>query len=328
MFINNLHIYFFFLVLNYFLFLKFKNISYLLNIYDETSAYKLHKKRGYPIGGIIIFLNLTVLFFFDFFFDYQFFNIPKLELFYFFFSLLFLFLLGLYDDKYNLRPLIKLFFLFIIIYILLTFDNSLQIHHLKFESISLTLNLGFYKKFITILFILLFLNAFNMFDGVNLQSGFYSFLVFGFFIIFIKLIHIFLFLILILIFFLYWNYKKNVFLGNSGSLIVSFIISYYFIKFYNNNTILSVEEIYIYMSLPGIDMFRLFLVRIKNRKNPFKGDLNHIHHIILEKFSYNKYFLFIHGFTFFAILLGYSYTFVVSIILFTLIYLIFYVKYK
>ena len=82
------------------------------------------------------------------------------------------------------------------------------------------------------------------------------------------------------------------------------------------------------MCLPGIDMFRLFLVRIKNRKNPFKGDLNHFHHIILKKYSYYKYFLLIHGFTVFAILLGYSYSFIASIILSTLIYLVFWLKYN
>ena len=37
------------------------------------------------------------------------------------------------------------------------------------------------------------------------------------------------------------------------------------------------------MAIPGYDMFRLFLMRIFNAKNPFIGDLNHIHHII--KFS-------------------------------------------
>ena len=37
--------------------------------------------------------------------------------------------------------------------------------------------------------------------------------------------------------------------------------------------------------IPGLDMFRLFLVRIINKKNPFAGDLNHFHHLLIKKFS-------------------------------------------
>ena len=34
-------------------------------------------------------------------------------------------------------------------------------------------------------------------------------------------------------------------------------------------------------------MLRLFLVRLINKKNPFRGDLNHLHHII-DRFVKNK----------------------------------------
>jgi hypothetical protein len=39
------------------------------------------------------------------------------------------------------------------------------------------------------------------------------------------------------------------------------------------------------MILPGMDMIRLFFVRIINKKNPFIGDKNHWHHIISSKFG-------------------------------------------
>ena len=37
--------------------------------------------------------------------------------------------------------------------------------------------------------------------------------------------------------------------------------------------------------VPGIDMLRLFMTRIYNKKNPFKGDLNHLHHLLKNKFN-------------------------------------------
>jgi UDP-GlcNAc:undecaprenyl-phosphate GlcNAc-1-phosphate transferase len=41
------------------------------------------------------------------------------------------------------------------------------------------------------------------------------------------------------------------------------------------------------MIIPGLDMLRLYIQRIYNKKNPFKADLNHLHHILLKKFNYN-----------------------------------------
>lgn len=40
------------------------------------------------------------------------------------------------------------------------------------------------------------------------------------------------------------------------------------------------------MIVPGFDMFRLFVQRLIKKRNPFKGDLNHLHHIIKKKFGY------------------------------------------
>jgi hypothetical protein len=36
------------------------------------------------------------------------------------------------------------------------------------------------------------------------------------------------------------------------------------------------------MILPGVDMFRLFMIRIFSKKNPFYPDQNHIHHLLLN----------------------------------------------
>ena len=42
------------------------------------------------------------------------------------------------------------------------------------------------------------------------------------------------------------------------------------------------------MMIPGIDMMRLFFLRIIGGKNPFKGDRSHIHHILLSKYNHLK----------------------------------------
>jgi len=253
-------------LLNIFLFFKYEKISKIFNLLDTNNNNKILKINGYPVGGVILFVNIFILFLANYFFNVDIFNIRGEQLFFFFITCLFLFLLGVCDDKFNLSPYQKFLFLFLIFYFLIFFDNSIQIVELRFDVISYTVNLGLFSKFFTILFLLMFLNAFNMFDGINLQSGLYSFLVIFVFLIFIKKINIYYFILLFLIIFLYWNCRKNVLLGNSGSLLIPFIISYYFIKFYNDNTIAFVDEIYIYMCIPGLDMFRLFVNRIIKKK--------------------------------------------------------------
>ena len=129
------------------------------------------------------------------------------------------------------------------------------------------------------------MNALNMFDGINLQAGFYSLLIFIIFII--KDTYSFYSLIIIytLMLFLFYNYQNKSFLGDSGTQVLAFIISYILIKSHNIEKIFSPEEIFIILSFPGLDMFRLFLLRILNGKNPFHADIDHIHHLITKRFS-------------------------------------------
>jgi UDP-GlcNAc:undecaprenyl-phosphate GlcNAc-1-phosphate transferase len=88
------------------------------------------------------------------------------------------------------------------------------------------------------------------------------------------------------IFLLYSNFKNDLFLGDSGVYLLGFIISFFYIKFYQVNYIKNVEVIFLYMLVPGVDMIRLFILRLYNKKNPFEADFNHLHHILLKKYDY------------------------------------------
>ena len=49
--------------------------------------------------------------------------------------------------------------------------------------------------------------------------------------------------------------------------------------------ILYADQVCLFMLLPVIDLLRLFIVRARNGKSPFKPDKKHLHHILLEKFE-------------------------------------------
>jgi len=125
-----------------------------------------------------------------------------------------------------------------------------------------------------------------MLDGINISAAVYAILLLVFLYLHQNNI-IFIVLIISLLFFLIKNYQNKLFLGNNGSYLLGFILSFFFIDL-NITKVISVEEIFLAMIIPGLDMLRLYIQRIYNKKNPFKADLNHLHHILLKKFSYYK----------------------------------------
>jgi UDP-GlcNAc:undecaprenyl-phosphate GlcNAc-1-phosphate transferase len=130
-----------------------------------------------------------------------------------------------------------------------------------------------------------------MFDGINLQVGSYVFFIFLFFIFKGILINFSIVMLISLIFFLILNFRNKIYMGNNGVFLLSFVISYIFIKSYNNNLKFYADEIFIIMLLPGIDMFRLFLLRIINGVNPFAPDTHHIHHLLRKRFNFTQTFI-------------------------------------
>tara|TARA_Y100000992_G_C21267515_1_gene494740 strand:- start:1836 stop:2390 length:555 start_codon:yes stop_codon:yes gene_type:complete len=92
-----------------------------------------------------------------------------------------------------------------------------------------------------------------------------------------------------IILFLYLNLKNKMFLGDSGNYIISSLIGVNLIKEnLSNPNLFYVEEILLLFLIPGLDLIRLFFYRIKNKKNPFVGDNEHFHHLLINKFSLKK----------------------------------------
>ena len=175
---------------------------------------------------------------------------------------------------------VKLILSILILAPILYLDKNLVVSVLKFSFTTSDISLGMFDNLITILFFLLFINAFNMFDGINCQNGIYS-VILLFVLILIKNNNIFFYgLLFSILIFNYLNFRSKLFLGDSGSLSLGFLFSYFFIYYYNNNLIQFSDTIYLYMYLPGLDLLRLYIIRIKNKSNPFSPDRNHIHHYL------------------------------------------------
>jgi len=304
------------IVLNLGFYIFYKKIGKLVNIYDfPDNQRKTHIEATPLIGGIQLLLNIILIPFLKL-------N-PILENFEFLiinlsiFSAL-IFIIGIIDDKINLNANYKLISLLLVVWLAIFFNDDLKIQSLYFETIDYSFRLGKYSFFFTLLCFLLFINACNMFDGSNLQLGLYSLQIFSFLLFNGVFYQLSIILIIFLIFFNLLNKSGKIFFGDSGSYQIGFIISFIIVIFYNNfPNSLSVEKIFILMCLPGIDMFRLFIYRILNRKHPFKPDNKHIHHLLQKKYNKTNSNLIIQLFIFSTYLLSeyFNILFVITYIL-------------
>ena len=92
--------------------------------------------------------------------------------------------------------------------------------------------------------------------------------------------------ILLILFILFLNLMNKLFLGDGGIFLMGIIASISLILEHNvQKNILYVDEIFFLLLLPGIDLIRLTIIRVFKGKNAFFGDRNHIHHLLVNKFS-------------------------------------------
>lgn len=167
---------------------------------------------------------------------------------------------------------------------------------------------------ITVLTIVGITNAFNFIDGIDGLAGGMGFM---------SLITLGIFLILSddpgfglmafalagsLLAFLYFNFNPaRIFMGDTGSLALGFIVSILCIQLMKRNAIAPVPvvpNIYIFtlglVMIPVFDTLRVFGIRLWKGLSPFSADKTHIHHLITrEGFSHGfatRIICVIHGF--------------------------------
>ena len=273
-------------------FILHKNINFItkkFNLIDyPDKKRKLHQKKIPLIGGLLIFVCVVYLITVDQLFIVNTNFIAKII------TILFpIFIIGLLDDIYNLSPANKIILLSSLILLFLHFNKEFLLKELYFDDFKKIYSLNdTLSLFITTFCLLLLINAFNMSDGINGLAHSISILWLIILIVFFGLNITFYFITLIIFLSFVLNYQGKYFLGNSGSLFISSFIGLLTIYLYNFNlnmkNLLSVEKIILIFLIPGLDMLRLFILRLSNKKSPFLGDLDHFHHLLISNLHLHK----------------------------------------
>ena len=259
----------------------------------QPSSRRKHNGHVPFLGGIAIYLSclIPIGLFAAIFKDA--FDLSLLAI--VFFGTTILAFVGIYDDLQNISPRKKLLAeLFVAVTVLLlvgffeiNFNNLFGLYELS--------KVGGFA--LSTFLIISFINAFNFIDGIDGLCSGIALIAFAFFGILAIYHHdnilIFLNFSIVgaLIPYLYFNIfsKKKIFLGDSGSFILGFILGFqvvivlsgYFEYTLNIGTSIPVIIMAIF-SYPLIDSARVILIRMAAGNSPLKGDRNHIHHHLVD----------------------------------------------
>ena len=276
-------------LLNLFLVINIKNISKFINLYDfPDNRLKTHKKKISLIGGTIVIFNIFFLLFIDFSFQIKFFDFfqSTTEIFSFLAVLFLFFILGFYDDKYKIKPYLK-FFLSILISIFYVFTNeNIIVDSFSISIYEYRIFLEVFSVLFTVFCIIVLINSLNFYDGINGQLLIFFLIMFSYLLLKTNRFEFYSLIIIIILFCLFLNLSNEMFLGDNGVYVMSIILITSIIYEHNvYKNFIYADEIFFLLLLPGIDLIRLTIVRLINGRNPFYGDRNHIHHLMIKRYS-------------------------------------------
>ncbi|MEX1189479.1 MAG: MraY family glycosyltransferase [Bacteroidia bacterium] len=244
-------------------------------LFDVPDERKIHNQEISRLGGTAIISALFISILLTSGPD------TLIELRYFLAGLLMLFFVGLWDDMQTVSPLIKLLGESIPV-ALITYFNRIPLNEL-FPDQSWIIS---FEWPFTLFMAFWIVNAFNLIDGINGLAGSIGVLALlgmGYLgdPVMYQLSYAFAGALLA---FLFFNFTKpKIFMGDCGSLPIGYTLAFGLSHLsYSSDFAFEPLIALALMIVPLFDMFRVFVIRIYYGKNPFQGDRNHLHHLLLE----------------------------------------------
>ncbi len=261
------------------------------NLVDIPGRRKIHKKLTPSMGGIAIFCGFfisTLIWL-----DIQSWGTIKFIL----VALFIIFFIGVRDDLVPLKPMIKLFGQIMSAGLMtLLFDLRLDSFYGLFGIYDLH---PVVSHLLTMLTIIVITNSFNLIDGLDGLAGTLaciSLLAFG---VWFFLVDDYIFATLsfsmlgAILAFLIFNWEPSeIFMGDTGALVIGMLLAILAIHFININFSLSEGNEYkfdasiataaSFIIIPLVDTSRIIILRLLKGQSPFRPDKSHVHHAILR----------------------------------------------
>lgn len=244
----------------------------LVDVPNERSMHKTKIPRG---AGVAMFLSIIV--------TQAIFNYNHLVTYYLIYSAISLiFIIGVLDDFFDVSPRLKFVFIFFA-------TGLVYLHGIHIDTLGnyfgYELTLPFLLVFpFTFFAIAGFTNALNLIDGLDGLAGSVSLIILSTFLAIgitynDALITTFTSsFIVVLVTFLVFNWHPaKIFMGDSGSLTIGFVIALLSIL---SMKYITPPAILFIIAVPLLDTFIVMTRRIQRGQSPFKADKNHLHHFL------------------------------------------------
>ena len=254
-------------------------------LYDMPNARKVHSNPVPTMGGIAIVAGMMMSLFLWFPFSSEAGQIA------FFFSIAVLFGLGIMDDLKDLSAKYKFIIQTGLAFIIALAGIRIQ----SFDGMFGIYDLPVFSQYtFTILAIVGITNAFNLVDGIDGLAGgigFMSLVTLGMFLTISGDANTALVAFALaggILAFLYFNFNPaRIFMGDTGSLVLGFVIAVLCICLLQVNSFspdpaLQHSPVFVLgiVLIPVFDTMRVFAIRIWKGKSPFEADRTHIHHLL------------------------------------------------
>lgn len=258
-----------------------------LGLMDTADGGRKNHEGSIPlIGGLAIFSTIALLSIM--------FVPPSLEMTYLLIACALLAMTGSIDDRFDLSYHLRLTIQFICASIVV-WGCRYKLNELGNILGTGTVSLDFFSAFISIIAIAGMINAYNMIDGIDGLAGGLAMITIASLFYFLNgeitsgTNSILLLMLGSLAAYLLFNLglltdrTPKIFMGDSGSMILGFIITIFSIKYSQGEKAAFAPVTALWMvSVPLMDIVATSLRRIRQRKNPFKPDRTHIHHILMR----------------------------------------------
>ncbi|WP_241670275.1 glycosyltransferase family 4 protein, partial [Staphylococcus aureus] len=252
-------------------------ISKRLNLVDKPNFRKVHTKPISVMGGTVILFSFLIGIWIGHPIETE---IKPLII-----GAIIMYVLGLVDDIYDLKPYIKLAGQIAAALVVAFYGVTIDFISLPMGT---TIHFGFLSIPITVIWIVAITNAINLIDGLDgLASGVSAI---GLITIgFIAILQANIFITMIccvllgsLIGFLFYNFHPaKIFLGDSGALMIGFIIGFLSLLGFKNITIIALFFPIVILAVPFIDTLFAMIRRVKKGQHIMQADKSHLHHKLL-----------------------------------------------
>lgn len=291
---------------------------------DKPGGRKIHRTFMPRLGGLAIY----IAFIFGFFYINTIFDLPMSIL----IGATIIVLIGFIDDKFQIKPWQKLLGQSVGATIILL--DGLFIKFLTIPFLEQSVQVGLWIAIpISFLWIIGITNAVNLIDGLDgLAAGVSIIASVAIFIMAlimndVRVAFLAIALIGATLGFLFFNfYPAKVFMGDSGSLLLGFLLSVFSLISFKQVTIITLLIPIVILAVPIIDTTLAIIRRTLKKQRIMEPDKNHLHHRLLAAgFTHRQAVLFIYGISLFfgaAAVLLYKADLLTSVLIFILVLLV------